>query len=160
RRDGRRPAGHDPHRTRLVARGDPVSDREGPSMSAARSKLDLDPGVVEACRQATRRIADDVAARVAGKTTVSVERSVTRLLGVDGADELEVPLPNVLVDHVHEHGGLDRGIAYWLGNAMVGGSRTPQQVADAVSAGELELLTLERADEETIRARVAEQCGA
>ena len=38
--------------------------------------------------------------RIAGHTTVSVERSVTRLLGVDGADALEAPLPNVLVDHV------------------------------------------------------------
>ncbi len=75
------------------------------------SKLGLDPGVVEACRQAARRIADDVAEQISGRTTVSVERSVTRLLGVDGADELEVPLPNVLVDHVHERGGLDRGVA-------------------------------------------------
>ena len=50
---------------------------------------------------------------------MSVERSVTRLLGVDGADELEAPLPNVLVDHVADRGGLGRGIAYWLGNAMI-----------------------------------------
>ena len=35
-----------------------------------------------------------------------MERSVARLLGVDGADSLEVPLPNVLVDHVHDAGGL------------------------------------------------------
>ena len=48
------------------------------------------------------QIADEVAEQIAGSTTVSVERSVTRLLGVDGADELEVPLPNVLVDHVHD----------------------------------------------------------
>ncbi len=57
--------------------------------------------------------------QVGGRTTVSVERSVTRLLGVDGADALEVPLPNVLVDHVHARGGLGRGIAHWLGNALI-----------------------------------------
>jgi beta-lysine 5,6-aminomutase alpha subunit len=127
---------------------------------AQRSKLGLDPGVVDACRVAARRIADDVGGRIAGKTTVSVERSVTRLLGVDGADELEVPLPNVLVDHVHERGGLDRGVAYWLGNAMLAGSRTPQQVAEAVSAGELDLMEIERGEEEAIRERVSEQCRA
>ena len=88
-----------------------------------RSKLDLDPGVVAACRQAARQIADEVAERTAGHTTVSVERSVTRLLGVDGANHLDAPLPNVLVDHVHERGGLDRGIAHWLGNAMLRPSR-------------------------------------
>ena len=57
------------------------------------SKLDLDPGVVSACRQAAKRIAEDVFEQISGRTTVSVERSVTRLLGVDGADELEAPLP-------------------------------------------------------------------
>ena len=129
-------------------------------MSAQRSKLALDPGVVEACRAAARRIADDVATQIAGKTTVSVERSVTRLLGVDGADELEVPLPNVLVDHVHDRGGLDRGVAYWLGNAMLASGREPQQIAEAVSAGELDLLALERGEDEVIRGRVCEATRA
>ncbi len=120
----------------------------------SRSKLDLDTGVVASCRQAARRIADDVAARIAGKTTVSVERSVTRLLGVDGADELEVPLPNVLVDHVHERGGLEGGIARWLGNAIIQTGSEPQQIAEAVSAGELDLMGLPQADEATIHERV------
>ena len=64
-------------------------------------KLDLDPGVVAACRQAAKQIAEQVSEQIADRTTVPVERSVTRLLGVDGADALEVPLPNMLVDHVH-----------------------------------------------------------
>jgi beta-lysine 5,6-aminomutase alpha subunit len=124
------------------------------------SKLGLDPGVIAACRQAARQIAEQVNDRVAGRTTVSVERSVTRLLGVDGADALEAPLPNVLVDHVHSRGGLGRGIAHWLGNALVQTGRTPQQIAEAVSAGELELDTLEQADEQAIRERILEECSA
>ena len=127
-------------------------------MSQRSSKLSLDPGVIEACRQAARRITEDVAERIAGKTTVSVERSVTRLLGVDGADELEAPLPNVLVDHVHQRGQLDRGIAHWLGNAMIQTGRDPQQIALAVSAGELDLLELEQAEEGAIRERVLSEC--
>ena len=91
---------------------------------------------------------------------MSVERSVTRLLGVDGADALDVPLPNVLVDHVHDRGGLGRGIAYWLGNAMIQTGRTPQQIAEAVSAGELDLCALELAAEEAVHERVTEECGA
>ena len=75
------------------------------------SKLNLDAGVVSSCRQAAKRIAEDVFEQIASRTTVSVERSITRLLGVDGADELEVPLPNVLVEHVAARGGLERGIA-------------------------------------------------
>jgi beta-lysine 5,6-aminomutase alpha subunit len=124
------------------------------------SKLDLDPGVVAACRQAAKQIADQVAERIAGHSTVSVERSVTRLLGVDGADSLDAPLPNVLVDHVHERGGLGRGIAYWVGNAMIQTGRSPQQIAEAVSAGELLLSELELAEEQAIHDRVTEECGA
>jgi beta-lysine 5,6-aminomutase alpha subunit len=124
------------------------------------SKLDLDPGVVAACRQAAKQIAEQVSEQIAGRTTVSVERSVTRLLGVDGADSFDVPLPNVLVDHVQERGGLGRGVAFWLGNAMLQTGRSPQQIAEAVSAGELILSELDLADEQAIRERVTEECAA
>jgi beta-lysine 5,6-aminomutase alpha subunit len=134
--------------------------------SAATSKLDLDPGVVEACRAAAKKIAEGVGEQIAGRTTVSVERSVTRLLGVDGANDLDAPLPNVLVDHVHEHGGLGRGVGYWLGNAMLQTGRTPQQIAEAVNAGELDLVALasspegEQAEEGAIRERVTAETAA
>jgi beta-lysine 5,6-aminomutase alpha subunit len=124
------------------------------------SKLDLDPGVVAACRQAARQIAEQVTEQIAGRTTVSVERSVTRLLGVDGADSLDVPLPNVLVDHVHDRGGLGRGIAYWLGNAMIQTGRSPQEVAESVSSSEIILTELDLADDRAIHDRVTEECAA
>jgi beta-lysine 5,6-aminomutase alpha subunit len=123
------------------------------------SKLGLDPGIVAACRDAAARIAAQVSEQIAGRTTVSVERSVTRLLGMDGADGLEVPLPNVLVDHVHDGGGLGRGVAYWVGNAILQTGRTPQQIAEAVGADELDLFALETAEEEAIRERVTEECA-
>ncbi len=122
-------------------------------------KLDLDPGVVAACRQAARQIAEQVAERIAGRTTVSVERSVTRLLGVDGANALDVPLPNVLVDHLHARGVLGRGVAFWLGNAMLASGRSPQQIAEAVDAGALEVCELALAEEHAIHDRVTEECA-
>jgi beta-lysine 5,6-aminomutase alpha subunit len=122
------------------------------------SKLDLDPGVVAACRQAAAQIAGQVAVEIAGKTTVSVERTVTRLLGVDGVSELDVPLPNVLVDHVKDSGGLGRGVAYWLGNAMLDSDRSPAEIARAVSDGELDLCSLPLAEEQAIRRRVLTEC--
>jgi beta-lysine 5,6-aminomutase alpha subunit len=144
----------------------------GTGGTAAGSKLDLDPGVVSACRAAAKQIADQVAEQIAGRTTVSVERSVTRLLGVDGANDLDAPLPNVLVEHVHERGGLGRGVAHWLGNAMLQTGRSPQQIAEAVSAGELDLFALASspalsaegdgvlAEEGAIRERVIDECAA
>jgi beta-lysine 5,6-aminomutase alpha subunit len=130
------------------------------SGSAVSSKLDLDPGVVAACRAAAAQIAAQVSEQIAGRTTVSVERSVARLLGMDGADDLEVPLPNVLVDHVHAGGGLGRGVAFWVGNAMLQTGKAPQQIVEALSAGELDLFALQIGEEAAIRARVTEECAA
>jgi beta-lysine 5,6-aminomutase alpha subunit len=123
------------------------------------SKLDLDPGIVASCRQAATQIAGQVGEKIAGKTTVSVERTVARLLGVDGANALDAPLPNALVDHVSDRGELGRGIAYWLGNAMLDDEgRTPQQIAEAVDAGTLDLCGLPRAQDGAIRARIMQAC--
>jgi beta-lysine 5,6-aminomutase alpha subunit len=122
-------------------------------------KLDLDPGVIASCREAAKRIAGQVGEEIAGKTTVSVERTVARLLGVDGANELEAPLPNVLVDHIADRGELGRGIAYWLGNALLNEEgRSPQQIAEAVDSGILDLCALPRAQEGAIRARITQEC--
>jgi beta-lysine 5,6-aminomutase alpha subunit len=123
------------------------------------SKLDLDPGVIAACRAAASEIADQVADEIAAKTTVSVERTVARLLGVDGANELDAPLPNVLVDHVRDRGELGRGLAYWVGNALLADPDScPQTIAEAVDRGELDLCTMPRAQDDAIRTRVTREC--
>jgi beta-lysine 5,6-aminomutase alpha subunit len=123
------------------------------------SKLDLDPGVIASCRAAASQIAAQVAEQIAGKTTVSVERTVARLLGVDGANELDAPLPNVLVDHVRDRGELGRGIAYWLGNALLANpDATPQTIAEAVDRGDLDLIGLPRAADDAVGMRVMREC--
>ncbi len=80
------------------------------------SKLDLDPGMIASCQAAAAQIAEQVGEEIAGKTTVSVQRTLARLLGVDGVNELDAPLPNVLVDHVADRGELGGALA--TGSAM------------------------------------------
>ena len=48
-------------------------------------------------------------------TTVSIERTVLRLLGLHEAGPRGVPLVNLAVDALHERGLLGRGAAYWMG---------------------------------------------
>ena len=124
-----------------------------------RSKLDLDGGVIAECRLAAERIAAQVEREIENKTSVSVERTVARLLGVDGANDVEVPLPNVLVDRLHDSGQLGKGVGWWLGNALIHeDGRGPQQIAEALNAGELDLLGLPAAEEPAIRERIAREC--
>ena len=84
-----------------------------------KSKLNLDPKVVDSARSHAANIAHDMQAFIDRHTTVSTERTILRLLGIDGVDDVENPLPNVVVDQIKEVGGLPRGVAYWIGNAMV-----------------------------------------
>ncbi|HEV7772704.1 MAG TPA: lysine 5,6-aminomutase subunit alpha [Conexibacter sp.] len=121
-----------------------------------RSKLGLDAGLVRSCRAAAARVAAQVAEATAGRTTVAVERTVARMLGVDGVDPHDVPLPNALVDHVADFDGIPRGVAAWVGNAMVQTDRSAPEVAAAVGDGSLSLGELSWADREAIERAVAD----
>lgn len=105
------------------------------------SKLNLDLTLIERGRRAAKTIADQIQSEIIlPNTTVTVERTVLRLLGVDGVDAQEIPLPNLLVEQVHLGAELDKGIAYWLGNAMVAEDLAAQEVAEAIGQGEFHLL--------------------
>ncbi len=119
------------------------------------SKLNLNQDLVAKARASAARVADDLQTFIDAHTTVTVERAVCRLLGIDGINELEAPLPNVLVDHLQESGILAGGAAYAIGNAMVETGKNPQEIAEAVSAGELKLAQLPSHSAEEVRAAIA-----
>src|SRR6187397_2807661 len=84
-------------------------------------KLGLPPKTVDRCRSLAREVAAGVREETDRFTTVATERAVARLLGVDGVDSEDVPVPNRLVDSVRAAGRLDRGVAVWLGSAVAEG---------------------------------------
>lgn len=60
------------------------------------SKLNLNTELVDKARASARRIAEGTQDFIDLHTTVTVERTVCRLLGIDGVNELEVPFPTLL----------------------------------------------------------------
>ena len=118
------------------------------------SKIGLNRELVEKARRSAAGIADDTQVFVDGHTTVTVERSVCRLLGIDGVNEAGNPLPNVVVEHLQETGLLPDGAARAIGNAMCVTGLDPQAIAEGVSRGELNLAALSRSDEAEIRAAI------
>ena len=106
------------------------------------SKIGLDFNQVEHARNIAKKIANQVQDFVGGYTTVAVERTICRLLGIDGIDSNEVPLPNILVDELKSKGLLGQGIAFFLGNAIAETGKKPQEIAEAVSAGKLDITQL------------------
>ena len=103
------------------------------------SKLNLNQELVAKARSSAMRVANDVQGFIDVHTTVTVERAVCRLLGIDGINDVEVPLPNVVVDHLKEKQLLAGGAAFYVGNAMVEYGCSAQEVAEKISAGELDL---------------------
>ena len=118
------------------------------------SKLNLDQNKVDRARTAARQVALDTQAFIDRHTTVTVERAVCRLLLIDGVNEVGVPLPNVVVDHLLDKGLLSYGAAYALGNAMAETGLTPQQIAEAVDRGELDLSRTTPHSEAEIRSAI------
>lgn len=103
------------------------------------SKLNLDKSLIDKARQAASNIAEEVQSFIDKHTTVAVERTVARLLGIDGVDEIGTPLPNIVVDNIKEGGGLSKGCSYWIGNAIVNTGLTAQEIAEKISRGELDI---------------------
>lgn len=113
-----------------------------------KSKLNLDPKVVDSARQHAANIAHDMQEFIERHTTVSTERTIVRLLGVDGVDDVDTPLPNVVVDQLKEAGALPTGAAYWIGNAIVQTGKTPQEIAEEMAEGKLDITKLPTCSQE------------
>ncbi|MGD9761000.1 MAG: lysine 5,6-aminomutase subunit alpha [Candidatus Izemoplasmatales bacterium] len=86
------------------------------------SKLNLNQDKIISCRYYANIIADNVQSFIDQHTTVSVERAVLRLLGVDGVDDLLVPLPNKLVDDVVKNGDISYGVSRYIASGLKGTS--------------------------------------
>ena len=118
------------------------------------SKLGLNFELVNEARQSAAHVAADVQRFIDQHTTVTVERAVCRLLGIDGVNEMDVPMPNVLVDNLMENSLLPLGAAWVIGNAILETGKDPQGVAEAIDRGELDLTKLPAHSDSEIRAAI------
>jgi beta-lysine 5,6-aminomutase alpha subunit len=96
-------------------------------------ELRIDRDAVVEARRLAGAIVDPIADFIARHSTVSVERAIARLCGIDGVDDDGIPLPNRLVDALSVR---ETGVARALGAAIAETGRAPQQVAEAIVAGE------------------------
>lgn len=115
------------------------------------SKLGLDFRKVEQAKGLAKDIANEVQSFVEAYTTVAVERTLCRLMGIDGVDENQVPLPNVIVDDLMGKGVLGEGALFYIANAMLATGKTPQQIAEEVAKGSLDLTRIEVSGKEALQ---------
>ncbi len=118
--------------------------------------LDLDQNLVRKARELAKAVTDDVQKFINLRSTDSVERTVTRLYGIDGVDTDGIPLPNVVVHDVKSHDGLKRGITYWIANACVAKSMSPQEIAESVGRKEFSLVEIRPQKESIVAEKIDE----
>ena len=97
-------------------------------------KLNLDPALVAQARELARLAGQPVVEMARTHTTVSVERAVLRLGGLNGADSDGMPWVNRLADAVRESVGLEHGVAVPVWDAMLTGGY-PDLLTLAIDAG-------------------------
>lgn len=105
-------------------------------------RLELDSGMVSRARTAAKKITGGFDHLFESYSSVTIERTVLRLLGIDGATEDGKPLPNVVVDALQNAGALNKGAAIWIANAIFHKSLSAQQVAEQVATGDLDITAL------------------
>ena len=102
------------------------------------SKLNLDPEKVRLARELARAAGGPVTKLARTHTTVSIERAVLRLGGLDGADGDGMPWVNRVVDAVREATGLEHGVALPVWDALVaGGYPDLRTLAEQAAAGQV-----------------------
>ena len=118
------------------------------------TRLNLDPSVVRQARELAARAGQPIVEMARTHTTVSVERAVLRLAGLQGADPDGMPWVNRLVDAVREATGLEHGVALPAWDALAtGGYPDLAALADAAAQGKVQFRIPDGAD--ATRARAA-----
>lgn len=114
------------------------------------NKLHIDQNLVTKARLLAKDIVGQMTPFILSHSTVSVERTVLRLLGIDGVDPEGIPLPNVVVEHLNDHGLLEEGAARILAKACLHFKSDPQTLAERLARHEISFERLPEFTEDEI----------
>jgi len=99
--------------------------------------IQLDQEQIIRVKNHAKEIADEINSRINRYSTVSVERAVLRLYGVDGVDKNSTPLPNRLVEMLQKEKLITSGISHHFAAAMLESGRSPQITAELLEQGHI-----------------------
>jgi len=125
------------------------------------TRLNLDPAVVAEARDLAALAGQPIVDMASSHTTVSIERAVLRLAGLQGADSAGLPWANRLVDAVAEATGLQHGVALVAWDALITGGYTDlAQLAAAAAQGRVAFRIPAGADAAAARAAARDALAA
>lgn len=121
-------------------------EKKSTAVKSFKPKLTLSSSMVGQCRKMAREITAPVQDLICKSTTVAIERTTLRLLGVEGcitqADGHPMPYVNVVVDQVRRHGLLHHGVLKTVCHVMAKHNQSLDDVVMGIAKGEIDLGSL------------------
>lgn len=104
------------------------------------NKLNLDFNKVNKAREYAKSIVTEVYNYISTRTTVSVERAILRLFGVEWfSEKYNLPYVNIIVDKLHKMDLLSKGVTYYIFNTMIQKKKDLKTICDAIVNDEIDL---------------------
>lgn len=122
--------------------------------------IDLNQEQITRLKTKAKEIADQVQTMIDQYSSVSVERAVLRLYGVDGVNEEGTPLPNRLVEILQAKGTLDSGASGHFAAAMLESGRDAVATAELIEQGQIDFGNITRFSADEVSAKEQELCEA
>jgi beta-lysine 5,6-aminomutase alpha subunit len=116
-------------------------------------KLNLEIQKIAYAREISKKITQPVQSYIEKHTTVAVERTTLRMLGADGVDANEVPVPNLIVNQLKDR--LGEGASKFYINALVKKGLTPAELNTEIANG-LDISTIPFTDFNQIEKKASE----
>ena len=85
-------------------------------------------------KQAAKDITEQIHQFISRHSSVSVERAVLRLYGVDGINSEGTPLPNCVVDKIDDTMGITDGVSKIFSAAILKTGLSPQETAEQIKS--------------------------
>ncbi len=115
--------------------------------------LGLSEVKINRARELSKQIVAPVQNYITSHTTTTIERTTLRLMGADGVNGDDIPVPNVVVDSLRDN--LSKGVAKYFVNALIKTGLSVEELNLKISEG-LDITSFELTDFEHIEKKGAE----
>lgn len=117
------------------------------------ARLRINSKQVLRMKKEAAEIASEVQDFISLHSSISTERTVLRLYGVDGVDEEETPLSNRIAEILKEKKGIENGLSRLFAASMVQSKRSAQKTAEMIVKGKIDIEKLDTLSKDRVIAQ-------